>query len=63
MFTLGGTPKILGFTVTFVINEKTTEVNKNCFGTFLRIGLKDIFSTGPKNMHLQKVNERCKFKI
>ena len=45
IFTLRETWKIVDFHSDVLKREKSTEVNKNCLRTFLRIGLKDTFST------------------
>lgn len=45
IFTLGETWKTVEFHSDVLKREKSTEVNKNCLRMFLRIGLKDTFST------------------
>ena len=45
IFTLREPWKIVDFHSDVLKREKSTEVNKNCLRMFLRIGLKDTFST------------------
>lgn len=63
IFTLRETWTIVDFHSDVLKREKSIEVNKNCLRMFLRIGLKDTFSTWLNNKHLQKITDKCEFKL